>query len=382
MTADTVGGVWTYAMELCRALGSNGFEIGLATMGAPLRRSQRAEAGLLWNVKVFESDYKLEWMDDPWDDVDNAGEWLLQLEDQFEPDIVHLNSFSHGALPWRVPKIVVGHSCVLSWWRATKGADAPPEWNEYRMRVLEGLLLADLVVAPSKAMLEALDHYYGPFASSKMIPNGRRVSRNCQGSKENFVLGAGRLWDEAKNVATLVKCAPKISWPVYLAGENCHPHGHAAGHSEVHQLGQLASQELQACFERAAIFAAPAKYEPFGLSILEAALADCAMVLGDIPSLRENWDGAALFVPPDDSGALESALQELIASPSLRGELSAKARDIARRLTPEKMAENYVITYSDVLARFHGVVRGTGVLPLVEKEPGQGALWKGTSCAS
>ncbi len=32
----------------------------------------------------------------------------------------------------------------------------------------------------------------------------------------------------------------------------------------------------------------PARYEPFGLSVLEAALSGCALVLGDIPSLRES----------------------------------------------------------------------------------------------
>src|SRR4051794_25505010 len=91
MTADTVGGVWTYAMELCRALGVYGTEIALATMGAPLSPSQRTEAASLQNVRIFESDYKLEWMADPWDEVDSAGEWIMKLEDEFQPDLVHLN---------------------------------------------------------------------------------------------------------------------------------------------------------------------------------------------------------------------------------------------------------------------------------------------------
>ena len=34
-----------------------------------------------------------------------------------------------------------------------------------------------------------------------------------------FVLTAGRLWDEAKNVAALADVAPTLTWPVYLAGE-------------------------------------------------------------------------------------------------------------------------------------------------------------------
>jgi hypothetical protein len=45
----------------------------------------------------------------------------------------------------------------------------------------------------------------------------------------------------------------------------------------------------------------PARYEPFGLSVLEAALSGCALVPGDIASLRGNWDGVAEFVCPDDA---------------------------------------------------------------------------------
>ncbi len=68
---------------------------------------------------------------------------------------------------------------------------------------------------------------------------------------------------------------------------------------------------------RASIFALPARYEPFGLLPLEAALSGCALVLGDIPSLREVWGDAAWFVPPDDRDALTAAIGSLIASPRL-----------------------------------------------------------------
>ena len=48
---------------------------------------------------------------------------------------------------------------------------------------------------------------------------------------------------------------------------------------------------------RCPIFVSAARYEPFGLAVLEAAQAGCALVLSDIPTFRELWDGAALFVP-------------------------------------------------------------------------------------
>src|SRR4051812_23090076 len=131
MTADTVGGVWTYALELAHALEEHGIEIALATMGAPLNRGQRKQIKTLPHVEIFESSFKLEWMNDPWRDVARAGNWLLEIESRVQPDLIHLNNFAHGDLPWSAPKIMVGHSCVLSWWKAVHGCQVPAFWTRY-----------------------------------------------------------------------------------------------------------------------------------------------------------------------------------------------------------------------------------------------------------
>src|SRR5436190_10508469 len=175
MTADTVGGVWTYALELAKALEKYGTEVLLATMGAPVTRGQRREAAQLANVRIFKSAYKLEWMDDPWLDVAASGDWLLELEQRFHPDLVHLNGYAHAILPWRAPKIVVGHSCVLSWWKAVRGGQAPARWNIYRDAVCAGLKAADLVVTPSRAMLASLEEHYCPISKRVIISNGRAL---------------------------------------------------------------------------------------------------------------------------------------------------------------------------------------------------------------
>src|SRR5689334_9341980 len=125
MTTDTVGGVWIYSLELARGLAEQGVEVALATMGAPLDELQREMACRIPRLKVFEGKFKLEWMEDPWRDVERAGDWLLGLEERFGPDLIHLNGYAHGSLPWNAPKIVVGHSCVLSWWEAVKKEAAP-----------------------------------------------------------------------------------------------------------------------------------------------------------------------------------------------------------------------------------------------------------------
>ncbi len=161
MTVDSIGGVWTYALELARALEPYGIEIAFASMGGRLSREQYDQVVTRKNVRLFESAYRLEWMDDPWGDVDRAGDWLLQIAARVRPDIIHLNGYSHAVLPWNAPVLVVAHSCVLSWWRAVKQGDAPSRYDQYRARVAAGLAAANLIVAPSVAMRDALAADYG-----------------------------------------------------------------------------------------------------------------------------------------------------------------------------------------------------------------------------
>jgi glycosyltransferase involved in cell wall biosynthesis len=345
LTTDTVGGVWTYAIDLARALAPHGVSVELATMGAPLTGSQLQEASGVPNVTLHESRFKLEWMQDPWDDVARAGEWLLDLETRTNPDVVHLNGYAHGSLPWQSPVLVVGHSCVLSWWQAVKGEPAPPSWDDYRRAVQQGLRGADVVVAPSAAMLADLQRHYGPLPAAQVIHNGRDARHYRVGEKQEFILSAGRLWDEAKNVAALDTVAPSVPWPIYVAGDDHCPDGNGRAATNVTRLGKLPPPELASWLERASIYALPARYEPFGLSALEAALSGCALVLGDIPSLREVWGDAGEYVPPDDPEALERTLHWLIHKPVERASLSIAARQRATRYTPGRMAEKYLAAY-------------------------------------
>ncbi len=350
MTADTVGGVWTYALELTRALAPYGVEVTLATMGAPLSAHQWEQARALPNLKVEQSTFRLEWMEEPWEDVRAAGEWLLELEALVRPDVVHLNNFCHGALPWAAPTVVVAHSCVLSWWRAVKGEAAPERYARYQREVTRGLRAAGRVVVPSQAMLGALREHYGPLPRVELIPNGRRWEDfPPRARRESFILSAGRLWDEAKNLSALEAAAPRLGWPVKVAGDTHHPEGGQVRAHHVQLLGRLASGELAEWMGRAAVYALPARYEPFGLSALEAALAGCALVLGDIPSLREVWGDAALFVPPEDGTALVFTLELLRREPERRARLAARARARALEFTPARMAAHALATYASLL---------------------------------
>lgn len=351
MTADTVGGIWTYAIDLAEALGSEGVEVALATMGGPASPEQRREAQAVGTLELFESCYRLPWMDQPWEDVRAAGEWLLELATRIIPNVIHLNEPVHGSLPWPAPTMAVCHSCVLSWWEAVWKSPAPPSWDRYRQEMRRGLTAADEVVAPSSSMLESMRLHYG-IPKGRVISNGRKGDEFTPGPKAAVVFAAGRLWDPAKNLLALDQVAGDLAWPIYVAGEPRHPsRDEVVTVDHLHLLGQVPSPTVAAWLRRASIYAFPCRYEPFGLSVLEAALAGCALVLGDLRSLRELWEGAAVFVPPDEPDVLGLAIEGLIDDPGLRHALGMRARRRALTLTPRRMALAYMQVYSDLLTR-------------------------------
>jgi glycosyltransferase involved in cell wall biosynthesis len=352
LVADAVGGVFTHAVELARALAAAGVRVVLATEGAELTPDQRRAVDALEGVVHEGRRFRLEWMEDPWDDVAASGRWLLGLEERDRPHVVHLCAYAHGALPFRAPKLVAGHSCVLSWFDAVKGIPAPRAWDRYRAAVRAGIQGADAIAAPSAWMARALLRYYGPMIAPVVVRNGRDPARFVPGPKEDIVFAAGRVWDEGKNVAALVRCAPRLPWPVVIAGERWPPLSpRGAGGEDRGEggntlfLGHLPEDGLAGWLSRAAIFAHPARYEPFGLAVLEAALSGCALVLGDIPSLRELWDGAAEFAPPDDDEAIVDRVAALAHDAGRRRALAARARARALALTPARMAAGYLALY-------------------------------------
>jgi glycosyltransferase involved in cell wall biosynthesis len=345
MTVDAAGGVWEYALQLAEALAPYGAQFILASMGPPPDLSQRARVRALGNATLWESSYKLEWMDQPWDDVDAAGRWLRDIESRTCPSIIHLNGYCHAVLPWSAPCLVVAHSCVYSWFAAVRRQPPGPEWEEYRRRVCAGLRAASAVIAPSAAMLAALKAHYGVFNDAGAIYNGRAGGGFCSCPKESIVLTAGRLWDEAKNIAALARLPRAARWPIYAAGDSTSPDHHTGELPGLRLLGRLSRADLDGWLERAAVFALPARYEPFGLAALEAALAGCALLLGDIPSLREIWRDAALFVSPEDNDALGDALDLITSDERLRALMSARARRRAREFSVQRMATEYMRLY-------------------------------------
>jgi glycosyltransferase involved in cell wall biosynthesis len=229
-----------------------------------------------------------------------------------------------------------------------KAEAAPSRYREYQERVAEGLRGADLVVAPTAAMLDVLDEHYRFATPKRVISNGRSAAEFVPSQKSEVIFSAGRVWDEAKNLALLERIAPQLGWTVRIAGDAQPPHGTTAAFSHIKALGFLTREGLAQELGSAAIYAAPARYEPFGLGVLEAALSGCALVLGDIPSLREIWEEAAVFVDSEDERGWISALNELSADRARRAALVSRSRERAQKFTPAAMVRGYREAYQTI----------------------------------
>jgi glycosyltransferase involved in cell wall biosynthesis len=213
-------------------------------------------------------------------------------------------------------------------------------------------------------MLRALRFHYDPKPECIVIHNGRDARLFSPAEKLPLIFACGRIWDEAKNFQLLDQIASQVEWRIAVAGDNRHPNGESVALENLCCLGKLSGRDIAQQFARAAIFVSPARYEPFGLSAVEAALSGCALVLSDIGSLREIWEDAAIFVSPNDATGFAGALNNLIADPELRETLSNHARARALQFSPRRMGEEYLDAYRRCMLRNTSSVSGTS--PLLE----------------
>jgi len=348
MTADTCSPLWQYALELGRSLTAAGHDVALATTGGLPDREQRCEADAIAGLQLHASAYKPSALDDC-SERRAAGHWLFDLATAIQPSVVHLNGFDHADLPWKLPLLLAAHTCMESRWRAVHGTPVPESWRGYRQRIASALRMADLVVAPTRATLRELQQHHGPLRAARVIPNGRAGTNMPAPPKGEYVFSCGDPTDRNDNLAALGAAAARLSWPLCVASPGgLHADNHSDAMRDARMLGRLSCSQAAHWLARAPVYALPARHGPVGLSLHAAALARCALVLGDIESLRETWDGAAIFVDPRDDEALAFALQRLIADKGARESYAELAFVRAQRFSASAMAVAYADAYAEI----------------------------------
>jgi len=442
ITSDTVGGVWTYTQELVTGLATRGHRVTLVSFGKLPNPDQTAWMRQLGSVDYRPTEYRLEWMEAAERDIEESRRYLEFLVREVQPDVLHFNQYCYGDIDVDVPRIVVAHSDVVSWWVAVHGGepDNTPWMQRYREHVTNGLRAADMVVAPSQWMLDAVTRHYLAPQHGAVIYNGRSPELFAPDRlKEDYVLSVGRIWDEGKHVSLLLDAdnrniligarthatpsksdlasdssnggqgassegaaqlspEPALSLPKgrqpwvraqndsspvettdnspalqrWDTKENDASPGRTAEAPDirivgwtqepgrekkalptcppnVHLLGPKSQDELRHRYAEASIYAATSRYEPFGLSPLEAALSRCALVMNDIPVFHELWGDAATYFRKDDPADLSRALANLSQNPELRNRLANKAfLRACQKFTASCMVAEYESAYHQV----------------------------------
>lgn len=348
LVTDAVGGVWTYSVELARALREWDVDTLLAVIGPSPTAGQRAEAD---GFGLVETGLPLDWAAESPDVVRRTGSGLAQIAAREDVDLVQVNSASLLAdCEFDRPVVVVQHSCVATWWNAVRKGPLPRDFAWRRDLIGCGLNIADAVVAPSAAFAAQLARTYSLDRAVRCIHNGRRALPMKKRGPEDFVFTVGRLWDDGKNVRVLDEAASLLDVPVEAVGPLSGPNGTSLSFDNLITPGELRLDDIAQRLAARPIFASPALYEPFGLSVLEAAQSGCALVVSDIPTFRELWGDSAVFVAPDDARGLADAIEQLLVDRERRSELGLAARMRALRYTPEAMASKMTDLYADLVS--------------------------------
>jgi glycogen synthase len=357
ITADTIGGVWTYARELVTGLVRRGIQVTLVSFGEIPGAEQTAWLEGLPKFDYRPTGFKLEWMQDSAEDLRVSADYLASIVREVKPDLLHLNQFYYGAINVEQPRIVVAHSDVVTWWMDVHGRTPPEsEWlGWYREMIARGVERANMVVAPSQAMMDSFTAVYPRPAQTAVIYNGRTANLfNPHLTKEQSVLSVGRVWDGGKNTAILTE--QRMPMPVYIVGNEQHPDPAFRGEGKsipanVHMLGRRNEAQLRHLYARAAVYAATSKYEPFGLAPLEAAMSRCAIVANDIRSLREVWGEAALYYEQNNAESLKQILTRLSVDAELRMTYAGLAYQRARhRYSADRMVDEYLELYKTLVS--------------------------------
>jgi len=339
MTADAVGGVWQYATDLAEALAPLGVETVLALLGPSPRPAQRRRAERIGGLTLIDTGLPLDWMADQPAAVAAAGGVIAELASAEAVDLVQLNMPTLGARAhFPMPVVAVTHGCVSTWWQAAKAEPLGSDYVWHRTMMREGLARADFVVAPSAAYGAVIERFYGLPHPPLVVHNGRRALSVPRTTQHDHALTVGRLWDPVKQARLLDKVAGRLAIPFHAAGADTGPHGERVRLDHLHQFGELDAQGIGEALAGRPVFVSAATFEPFGLAVLEAAQAGCALVLSDIATFRELWDDAALFVSEQTPDAYVRAIESLVGNDAERRRLGAAALKRSRLYTPEAAA--------------------------------------------
>jgi len=232
-----------------------------------------------------------------------------------------------------------------------------------RYRVLERRLLAaaDAVIAVSHSLASEYGALGWQMPAPVVIPNGVDeafyASDPGAARQAGRILFAGRLCPQKgcdlalRAFRELLPTFPALRLRVAGTGAWEQAYRNLARRlgigDRVHWLGWLAPAALREEYQRCRAFLMPSRFEPFGLSALEAMACGAPVIaaaVGGLPEFITDQE-TGLLVPQGDPAALAQAVHSLLVDPSRAARLGAAAALHAREFTWARAAEETLRVY-------------------------------------
>lgn len=304
-----------------------------------------------------------------------AGWWLLVRSDW---DLLHCSGFSYfGVLPLWVAKLK-GRPVLVKTTLLGRNGPFNPGGSWIAKRVLGSYRRADVIVALSQALEDALLAEPGMRARILRIPNGvdtqlfrppraeeRARARRSFALPEDtaVILTVGMLYPR-KNVVALVQAAARMrTRPLCLLMAG--PPGPSAEYLrelessiaqlppgvEVRLLGSIEPERLAELERGVDLLALVSRAEGLPNALLEGMSSGLACLAAEVPGASDLLaEGGGVLVPSDDEPRLAAELDRLLGDPEERRRLGAEARAIIERhYSFRSIASRYRALYESML---------------------------------
>ncbi len=194
----------------------------------------------------------------------------------------------------------------------------------------------------------------------RVLGNGVDVARFSNSpawpKQKQTVLFLGR-HEARKGLVVLLEAVQliKSDVEVWIAGDGPQSpelHRRYAKLDNVAWLGRLSDAEVASRLRAADVYVASSLYgESFGVVLLEAMAAKCAIVASDIPGYKEvARDGVeAVLTEPGSSVALAKAIDNVLSDDTLRRQLVSNGLERAEKFSVETLAKTYIQAFEECI---------------------------------
>ena len=222
-------------------------------------------------------------------------------------------------------------------------------------------IVADFGIAPDK--IDVIYQGVAPCFRRNVDSAHREAARKALGLPERYIVQVGRIEGRKNQLLTVkaLRALPAdvkllLSGPRRMGGYAAEIDRYIAAHGlddRVIWVDGIGFDMLPAVYAGAQAVAYPSRYEGFGLPVAEALSMGTPVVAATGSCLEEAGGDGAIYVDPDDPGAMADALRAIIDDSALRGRLAAAGADHVRRFTMDAFAEATMRCYSRAIEEYN-----------------------------